>query len=98
MQLMTLIYIIGRGSSGSTLLAQILGSHSRIFCAGELWQLPSYAKQDKICSCGNVFSKCEVWGRIMENAGIDEKLDDLVSPLRMKHLVLTTKFIFPYRR
>jgi hypothetical protein len=56
------IYIVGEGRSGSTLLERVLGQHPIIFAAGELLHIWERSFLDnQLCSCGKHFYDCEVW-------------------------------------
>jgi hypothetical protein len=63
----TLIYIVGRGHSGSTLLDLLLGNHSSITGLGELKWLSNKKRArvnflTKQCTCGtHPLSECEFW-------------------------------------
>jgi len=60
-----LIYIVGEGRSGSTLLERMLGQHPQIFAAGELkhiWERNFIENQ--LCSCKKAFNDCFVWQKI----------------------------------
>jgi len=57
------IYIMGEGRSGSTILDLLLGNHSRIFGAGELWAFWADPSITGNCSCGAAFQECEFWQR-----------------------------------
>ena len=62
------IYILGEGRSGSTLIERILGQHSDIFAAGELKHIWERSfKENQLCSCGVAFNECDVWKKIIEN-------------------------------
>lgn len=62
------IYILGEGRSGSTLVERILGQHSDIFAAGELKHIWDRSfKENQLCSCGAAFNECDVWKKILEN-------------------------------
>lgn len=67
------VYILGRGRSGSTTLGQALGAGRGFFYAGEvryLWD-PVLTHQAP-CACGAQMSGCPVWGRVLaELAHID---------------------------
>lgn len=63
----TLIYILGAGNSGSTLLSMVLGAHSRIASIGEIVQLDRWYSNGGLCSCGATLSNCDMWGPILEN-------------------------------
>ncbi|MEO7061012.1 MAG: hypothetical protein ABI083_14920 [Lapillicoccus sp.] len=59
---MRVAFIGGHGRSGSTLLARLLGSVDGVFSAGEvcyIWE--QGVLRDRICSCGEPFSRCELW-------------------------------------
>lgn len=56
-----LIYILGRGHSGSTLITAALGNAAQIHSAGEL----NY-KLDSICGCGEQILDCPFWTEISE--------------------------------
>jgi hypothetical protein len=59
------LYIIGCGRSGSTVMSAILGEHSDIFCAGEVSQLVCDAWKDNFyCSCGVRGNQCEFWSEV----------------------------------
>ena len=84
-----LIYILGSGHSGSTLLDLILGSHSRVESVGEILHYAKYFGKDsdfpykrRGCSCGLKVDKCEYWGKV--NKGIEESLGTTDITLRAK--------------
>lgn len=54
-----LIYIVGRGHSGSTLLAGLLGHADDVESVGEL-----VYPMTKLCSCGQPFARCEFWQQV----------------------------------
>lgn len=62
-----LIYILGLGHSGSTLLDLILGSHSKLESVGEIKNLEEYIKNEKLCSCGKKISECDYWDNVISN-------------------------------
>ena len=63
----TILYIAGYGRSGSTLLARILGSHERIFTAGELINFPDLVESEaSVCSCGQTIQQCPFWSKIIQ--------------------------------
>ena len=59
-----IIYILGAGNSGSTLLSMALGAHSRVLSVGELSALDRYLRSDLSCTCGVPLSRCEFWGHV----------------------------------
>lgn len=67
-----LIYILGVGRSGSTLLERMLGSAPGARAMGEvhaLWRLPLASLT---CSCGAPGPECPVWTETRARAGLDE--------------------------
>jgi Sulfotransferase family len=62
------LYIMGHGYSGSTLLTFLLGTHPRIATIGELGIAP-HAKQETtpeeyLCSCQTPIRECDFWRRV----------------------------------
>ncbi len=58
------IYILGAGSSGSTLLSLLLGAHSRMVNVGEISHIDRYRALDLNCGCGERVSKCSFWSKV----------------------------------
>lgn len=59
------LYIMGAGRSGSTLLDAVLASHPDAFGSGELANLHRAGwSSNEICSCGQLGSECEFWTRV----------------------------------
>lgn len=56
------LYIMGYARSGSTILSCLLGSHSKIFCGGELVNIEEVSRSPvEHCSCGALASECPFW-------------------------------------
>jgi hypothetical protein len=63
----SILYIVGKGRSGSTILGDVLGSIKGVFHAGELWRLwEQRVTSEHSCSCGETVMNCSVWGRVLE--------------------------------
>ena len=76
---MRILYILGRGRGGSTILANVLGEIEGFFSAGEvryLWD-PVVVRQSS-CGCGHPVGECPVWSRVLESLG-DVDLEQVVS-------------------
>jgi hypothetical protein len=58
------LYLLGAGRSGTTLLASLLNSHPEILFKGELNQLQDYIFINDKCSCGKNLSDCLEWSSI----------------------------------
>lgn len=56
-----LIYLLGAGRSGTTLLATLLNNHEDIETLGEMHQFIEYLDEDKNCSCGQKLRSCTIW-------------------------------------
>ena len=64
-----ILYILGNGRSGSTILGNILNEVDGFFTAGELRQIWEVSlRKEAPCACGEYLDTCEVWGSIIENA------------------------------
>lgn len=87
----TLLYLLGTGRSGSTLVANVLGEAHGAFAAGEVrfvWRRGLV--EDRLCGCGATFSTCPLWQSVMRAADVRsdpmalaEMGDELV---RIRHL------------
>lgn len=61
------VYVMGAGRSGSTVLDTILNNHDEVFGVGELVHLfREGAAEQENCSCGAPRDKCEVWHSVRE--------------------------------
>ena len=70
-----IIYILGGGHSGSTLLDLILGSTDEAFSVGELTYVDFYKGykaeklhrlvQGRLCTCGEHFDECPFWSNVV---------------------------------
>jgi hypothetical protein len=66
---MKVLYIVGVGRSGSTLLERMLGAVPGWVNAGELNAVFSrVARQDQRCGCGEPFSECLFWRAVGDRA------------------------------
>lgn len=61
------IYIIGAGRSGSTLLDTVLANHPDVVGVGELVNLHSAGwTSNEVCACGKLGTECHFWTRVRE--------------------------------
>ncbi len=61
------LYLLGKGRSGSTLLSMALGELDGFFAAGELrffWRRGLV--EDRRCACGRPITACPVWGAVAD--------------------------------
>jgi hypothetical protein len=73
-----LLYILGRGRGGSTVLANVLGEIDGFFSAGELrflWD-PVVARNNP-CGCGETIVDCALWSKVLDRLR-DVDLDRVV--------------------
>jgi hypothetical protein len=66
------IYIIGSGRNGSTLLSRLLGQVRGYCSVGEIRSIWTRLIDDNYCGCGEPFSRCPFWSRVVERAFGDE--------------------------
>lgn len=63
------LYIVGWGRSGSTIIDNLLGETDGFFTAGELghlWQRGLI--EGRRCGCGEVLTDCDVWSQVLRTA------------------------------
>ncbi|AOE50160.1 sulfotransferase [Kangiella sediminilitoris] len=58
---MKLLYLIGAGRSGTTILSLMLSNSESITSLGELHQLPEHMGLESSCSCGEELKDCPLW-------------------------------------
>jgi len=60
-----LVYILGTGRCGSTVLEIVLGSHPKIQATGEFHGIP-FPKwmPGTVCACGQEFDHCPLWSKV----------------------------------
>jgi hypothetical protein len=90
------LYVVGLGRSGSTILSNSLGQIGGYFSAGELnfiWK--HNVIENRLCGCGKPFRECPVWTRVMDEAfggmdGVDarEMMRLQASGTRTRHIPL----------
>ena len=71
------LLIAGSGRSGSTMLANLLGSAPGVFSGGEVRYLFERGLRDnRLCGCGVPFRDCPTWRAVLDRAaGSPEALD-----------------------
>ncbi len=76
----SVIYLLGAGRSGTTLMATVLNNHPDIQTIGEMHQFVEYIKDQKHCSCGELLYSCQFWTDIIKDLALDpndlEKIQD----------------------
>ena len=69
-----IIYIMGRGHSGSTILDLLLGNAENVESVGEL--LSGMGRLDSQCSCGAKIKNCEFWTNVRNFTKKEKNLVD----------------------
>lgn len=60
-----IIYLLGLGHSGTTLLGRLLGAHSQVVATGGTKNIPLFVHGRKSCSCGATTpDECPFWSRV----------------------------------
>lgn len=86
-----IIYILGAGHSGSSLLDNIIGSSKEVFSVGELFYYDIYLNnkkgkkliKNKICTCGKKIDDCDFWKNIKKKDLSVNKNEDLISSIKI---------------
>jgi hypothetical protein len=61
------LYILGRGRSGSTILGNVVGAADGFFVGGELRELwDPVLMQGNPCACGLPLKECPVWSQVLD--------------------------------
>lgn len=82
-QSVKLVYIAGPSRSGSTLIAEQLATHARVFDLGEFRRISAFANEvegrvhdisvNGNCACGSPVADCTFWTGIEQKSGVDFK-------------------------
>ena len=68
-----IVYILGPGRSGSTVLEVLLSNSSQLIGVGEITHLFRDGYIDaKPCSCGNSINVCPLWGAVSQGLNLQE--------------------------
>jgi hypothetical protein len=94
-----IVYILGSGRCGSTLLDAILGTGSAQISAGELDALPRAMRRSTAgdewgtlttCSCGRPISRCELWTAVWQDIGRSYGVDSFQDAVSVYERVLVS--------
>jgi hypothetical protein len=77
------LYIMGWGRSGSTIIDNLLGEVDGFFSAGELSYLWRRGLiEGRRCGCGELVTRCQVWSSVLKTA-FGEPYTDAVDPAQV---------------
>ena len=79
-----ILYVMGTGRSGSTILDIMLGNNSNVFNGGELNFLVRDGFLHRMdCSCGEAFDTCKIWSAVLKKHTLSESVClDLITESR----------------
>ena len=95
------VYILGAGHSGSTLLAMLLGAHPRICTVGEVKAPAVSATGEYRCSCGRVLTECPFWIAVAHEVSMRGSRFDIAdgaSDIRRARSGLARRLLRPLHR
>lgn len=65
------VYLLGAGRSGTTILSTILNANEKINSIGELHQFYEYLLHNKACSCSQPMAKCPFWKGVVDGFDLE---------------------------
>ena len=84
----TVIYIVGSGRSGSTILSSLLGANNKIINVGELYNFRRFFQtaneKNRFCECGAQLLDCEFWKSVRKI--LEKKVGDALVDLKSSDL------------
>ncbi|MDQ3940069.1 MAG: sulfotransferase [Actinomycetota bacterium] len=76
---MKVLYVLGRGRSGSTIFSNVLGELDGFFSGGEIRYLwDPIVVQRSTCGCGRPIAACSVWSHVLAKVG-DLDLEQVIA-------------------
>ena len=79
-----IVFIVGSGHSGSTILDMALGSSPNSFSLGEISQITGEIKKNTPCVCGARIRECSFWLGVNEIMKSDHSIDFMETPDLLK--------------
>lgn len=90
------LYVVGEGRSGSTILGNILGQIDGFFSVGELQHIWGRGFiENWPCGCGAPFRECPLWGEVIAQAFGDRSQLDADRLLTLREQGLRTRHLLP---
>lgn len=97
------IYCMGSGRSGTTLLSIIMNNHPDIVGPGEINSLKRLPQEKFNCSCGKRVEECDYWTKVMNNwkkeqgeSAVEETISKISAVENFKSIKSWLKAIFGY--
>ncbi|MCK4951691.1 MAG: sulfotransferase [Gammaproteobacteria bacterium] len=63
----TVLFIVGSGHSGSTIMDLVLGANSKCFSLGEITKIDRAIQNNIFCVCGSRILECDFWRSVAED-------------------------------
>lgn len=92
---MRIIYIMGPGRGGSTLLERVLNSAPGVFALGEFHTFWRMNHKDLVCSCGSSVPRCPFWNEVIATARVGHK--ELNALRHGEDTIVRTKYLVKTR-
>ncbi len=90
------LYVVGEGRSGSTILGRILGQVDGFFSAGELQHVWRRGFMENWpCGCGKTFEGCPLWQEVITTAFGDRSQVDAEKLYALRERGLRTRHLLP---
>lgn len=90
-----LLYLLGAGRSGTTLMATVLGNQPQIRTVGEMHQFHEHLLNKKNCSCGQPLENCTFWKPILNDLNLNiidlQRISQKENHINILKLMLTGK-------
>lgn len=81
-ELKTIIYIMGYGRSGSTLLDTLLNQHDKAYSVGALNNIYQWIIEKQVCACGDSLERCKFWKEVVNDSGVDAEVSNRLLKLQ----------------
>lgn len=97
-----IIYLLGAGRSGTTLMATVIGAHKDVLTIGEMHQFLDHIVEGRFCSCGEHIEQCVFWKDILTkvdvNSGAQSFSNNVERHRNIPRLLITGKTKKEYLR
>src|SRR5215469_10239405 len=60
-----LVFVVGSGHSGSTLLSMMLGAHPEVLALSEISYFDRWIGLNDVCNCGVPVRSCPLWSKVV---------------------------------
>lgn len=90
----SVVYVVGSGRSGSTLLDRMLGQATDVIAVGELVQLWTPGELDKlVCGCGEPVRTCALWSAVADRAFGGWESEDFQLAVELRSIITRHRYL-----